>query len=288
MLRSLYIKNYALIKEVKVEFDRGLSIITGETGAGKSILLDAIGLLIGGRASADLIRRGESKAVVEAEYDISEIPKIKEYLVSGGIDFEDNNLIIRREINQKSAARAFINDSPANISTLKELGTLLIDLHGQHEHQSLLHPELHIDFLDEFAGLQQQRMEFQAYYEKYKSLLTKYEDLVKNKAQITREREFLEFQLNEIIAIDPKPNEDEEIKRELSILENSEELRDLSAELHDILYTSEKAVQPGLAKAKSLLDRLKKIDLSFAEQSDELQSAIAVVEELSHSISGYQ
>jgi DNA repair protein RecN (Recombination protein N) len=116
MLRSLYIKNYALIEEIKVDFDRSLSIITGETGAGKSILIDAISLLIGERTSADLIRRGESKAVVEAEYDISSLPEIKRFLTANGIECETNDLLIRREINQKSSAREFINDSPSSIS----------------------------------------------------------------------------------------------------------------------------------------------------------------------------
>ncbi len=287
MLRSLYIKNYALIEEITVTFDRGLAIITGETGAGKTILMDAISLLIGERASADLIRRGETKAIVEAEFDITLLPEIKKFLTSNGIESTDAELIIRREINQKSAARAFINDTPASISVLKELGAALIDLHGQHEHQSLLHPERHIDFLDEYAGLQIERKGFAVIFDEFSSVKKGLEDLLNNKDRIAKERDFYEFQLNEIKTVDPKSGEDEKIERELSILENSEELRNLTSELHELLYEGDNAVHLRLSKAKAALERLRKIDSHFDEQSHELQSAIATVDELAHSLSHY-
>ncbi len=288
MLRSLYIKNYALIEEITVKFDRGLSIITGETGAGKSILMDAISMLIGERGSSDLIRRGEAKAIVEAEFDISSLGHIEKFLSSHEIESEPEHTIIRREINQKSAARAFINDTPVSIGILKELGAMLIDLHGQHEHQSLLHPERHIDFLDEYALLIPQRKKFQEQFENFHALKKEYEGLLSGKERIARERDFFEFQLNEIRAVDPKAGEDEVIERELSILEHSEELRDLTAELHQLLYESEDSVHLRLAKAKVSLERLRKIDSSFDEQLRELRSAVATVEELSHSLSRYQ
>jgi DNA repair protein RecN (Recombination protein N) len=287
MLRRLYIKNYALIEEITVDLDRGLSIITGETGAGKSILMDAISLLIGERASADLIRRGENKAVVEAEFDISQFPEIKNVLLSNDIDCETTELIIRRELNQKSTARAFINDSPASISLLKELGAELLDLHGQHEHQSLLHQERHIDFLDEYAALISQRKKFADAFEVLTNRKKEYEELLRTKDAAEKERDFYEFQLNEIRSIDPKAGEDEEIERELSILEHSEELRNVTGELYDLLYESEDSVYLRLAKAKSSLERLKTIDSNFNEQFLELQSAIAVIDDLSHSISHY-
>lgn len=287
MLRSLYIKNYALIEEITVTFDQGLSIITGETGAGKSILMDAISLLIGERASSDLIRRGETKAVVEAEFDISSLPGIKEFLLSDGIECDTSDLIIRREINQKSSARAFVNDSPVPISVLRALGAALIDLHGQHEHQSLLHPERHIDFLDEYAGLTGDRKRYQELFDVFHTQKKEYDELVHNKDRLARESDFFEFQLNEIKSVDPKKGEDEEISRELSILENSEELRNLTSELHETLYESEDSVHLRLAKAKVSLERLKKIDPHFEEQSKELQSVIATIDELAYSLSHY-
>ncbi|MDP4230740.1 MAG: DNA repair protein RecN [Bacteroidota bacterium] len=287
MLRSLFIKNYALIEEITVTFDRGLSIITGETGAGKSILMDAISLLLGERASSDLIRRGQPKAIVEAEFDISSLPEIKNYLESSGIECDSSVLILRRELNQKSAARAFINDSPASISVLKELGSELIDLHGQHEHQSLLRPEKHIDFLDEYAGLAADRKRFQEYFDAFNSLKDERDELLHNREQIARERDFYQFQLNEIKNIDPKRGEDDEIERELSVLENSEELRDLAGGLHEELYAAEDSIHQRLAKAKSSLERLSKIDSSFSDQLREFQSAVASINEISHTLSHY-
>ena len=288
MLCALHIKNYALIEEITVRFDRGLSIITGETGAGKSILMDAISMLIGERASADLVRRGEAKAVVEAEFDISSLANIQKFLSTHDIDCDSTALLIRREINQKSAARAFVNDSPVNINVLKELGEMLVDLHGQHEHQSLLQPERHIDFLDDYAGLIAERKRFQEQFEIFSILRKEYNEFLLNRERITREREFFEFQLNEIRIIDPKNDEDEELERELSILENSEELRDLTAELRELLYESEDSVHLRLAKAKVTLERLRTIDQEFEDQLRELQSALATIDELSHSLSHYQ
>jgi DNA repair protein RecN (Recombination protein N) len=287
MLRSLYIKNYALIGEITVNFDRGLSIITGETGAGKSILMDAISMLIGERASSDLIRKGETKAIVEAEFDISTMPEIKEFLSSHDIECENSNLLIRREINQKSAARAFINDSPASISTLKELGSELLDLHGQHEHQSLLYPERHIDFLDEYADLLIMRKSVQELFNAFVLRKKEYDELLRNKDQISKEREYFEFQLNEIRNIDPKKGEDEEIERELLLLEHSEELQNLTSELRESLYESEDSIHFRLSKAKLALEKLAKIDTHFAEQLRELQSAIVTVDELTHALSHY-
>jgi DNA repair protein RecN (Recombination protein N) len=287
LLRRLYIKNYALIEEITVDFDRGLSIITGETGAGKSILMDAISLLIGERASTGLIRRGESKAIVETEFDISKLPAIKEFLEANNLDSDSNDLILRRELNQKSAARAFINDSPANISVLKQLGAELLDLHGQHEHQSLLHTERHIDFLDDYAGLTTERKIYEKSFQTLSAKRKEYEEILRNKEALARERDYFEFQLNEIKNVDPKPGEDDEIERELSILENSEELRNLSTELYDLLYESEISVHSQLAKAKSSLDKFKSIDNRFETQFQELGSAIAAINELAHSLSHY-
>jgi DNA repair protein RecN (Recombination protein N) len=288
MLRKLYIKHYALIEEITVDFDRGLSIITGETGAGKSILMDAISLLIGERASADLIRHGETKAIVEAEFNIALYPHIKGYLQANNIDCDSDDLIIRREVNQKSAARAFINDSPVSIAILKALGEELIDLHGQHEHQSLLHPERHIDFLDDYAGAAQERNGYAGLFDQFLARKKELGELLLSKESAARERDFYEFQFNEIKNVDPKKGEDEEIERELSILEHSEELRNLSGELYEILYQSEDSVHQKLAIAKSSLERLKKIDSHFGEQLQEFISAIAAIDELSHSLSRYQ
>ncbi len=156
MLSSIKIQNFALIKDVTVEFGNGLNIITGETGAGKSIIIGAIDIAVGERGYTENIRTGEDKAVVEAvfvfESNDALVPMLNSILFDAGLDEIDGQLIIKREINRKSKGRIFINSGQATLSVLQTLGSYLIDIHGQHEHQSILKPEEHINFLDDYAG----------------------------------------------------------------------------------------------------------------------------------------
>ena len=151
MLFSLYIKNYALIQELSVEFTPGLTIITGETGAGKSILIGALNLVLGERASSDLVRSGATKAVIEAVLKEVHSKKINTLLHAAEIE-TTSELILRRELSSSGQSRCFINDTPSTVSLLKQVGDVIIDLHGQHEHQMLLHADTHETLLDDFAG----------------------------------------------------------------------------------------------------------------------------------------
>ena len=287
MLRTLYLKNYTLADELTVTFDRGLSIITGETGAGKSVIIGALSLLVGGRASPDLIRTGETKAIIEAEFDISSNKDIHRWLKTN--DFDDNgmSLIIRREISSQSAARAFLNDSPTTLGLLKELGSMLIDLHGQHEHQSLLHPEKHRSYLDGYSHIDSDVEKYGVLYDSYTTIQHEIETLQKNKDIAAKERDFLEYQRNEIAAVSPKAGEDEEIERELNVLENGEELLEITSELHTSFYEDEKSIYAQLADAKAKLEHLATIDTTFAESVTELSQALSTVKELSSTFSHY-
>jgi DNA repair protein RecN (Recombination protein N) len=287
VLRSLFVKNYALIEEITVSFDRGLSIITGETGAGKSILLDALALVLGDRASADFIRKGEEKAIVEAEFDLTGHNHIFRQIAEAGFDIDSSVLIIRRELTKKGTSRAFINDTPATLQVLKEVGELLVDLHGQHEHQSLLYPERHIEFLDEYAGLGDELEEFEKAYNEFSKLKSRYDTIIVDKDKGERERSYLEFQLQEIDAVSPKHNEDAEVAAELQKLEHSEELQVAASELHLLLYESEDSVFEKLSAAQKLLEQLAKYDPSFASQVSELHTSLESIRELSHSVSRY-
>src|SRR3989339_2226839 len=151
MLKTLLIKDYALIENINVEFGKGLNIITGETGAGKSILIGALGLLLGERASTETVRKGANKSFVEGIFDVKDNSKIKKLFEENDLDFEDE-LIIRREISLKGSNRCFINDTPVALNVIKDAGNFLVDLHGQHEHQSLLRVETHLEMLDEFVS----------------------------------------------------------------------------------------------------------------------------------------
>src|SRR5688500_4506804 len=159
MLKTLYVKNFALIDEVQLELAPGLNILTGETGAGKSILLGALGLILGERASTDLVRQGADKAIVEGIFDVSDNEYVRSALRSAEYDDSDE-LIIRREVTSRGTSRAFVNDSPIQLALLKDLGDHLVDLHGQHEHQMLLRAETHVSFLDAASGLEQLAREY--------------------------------------------------------------------------------------------------------------------------------
>ncbi|MBS1902244.1 MAG: DNA repair protein RecN [Bacteroidetes bacterium] len=287
MLRSLLIKNYALIEEVTVTFDRGLSIITGETGAGKSILLDALGLALGERASADFIRKEAEKAIVEAEFDLSKVARVKKFVEAQGFDCDSDTLVIRREINRKGTSRSFINDTPATLQAIAAVGELLVDLHGQHEHQSLLKPERHVVFLDEYADTAARIAEFAKYYDEFAALKRQYAALSSDRENSDRERSFLEFQLQEIDAVDPKPNEDQAVTLELERLEHSEELQLTASQLHGLLYEDEDSIFERLSAAKTLLERLYKFDPSFATQLEELQGSLESTRELAIALGRY-
>ena len=151
MIKSLLIQDYALIEKINVDFKSGLNIITGETGAGKTILIDAMSLLLGERASSDVIRKGADKSVVEGIFEVDKNKRVKTFLNENELE-ELPELIIRREISAKGSNRCFVNDTPVSLNIIKELGDLLVDLHGQHEHQSLLRKETHINFLDGFGN----------------------------------------------------------------------------------------------------------------------------------------
>ncbi|HYM20707.1 MAG TPA: DNA repair protein RecN [Candidatus Kapabacteria bacterium] len=287
VLRSLFIKNYALIEEIMVSFERGLSIITGETGAGKSILLDALALVLGERASTDFIRKGAEKAIVEAEFDLSGHKHIIKQIAEAGFDIDNNVLVIRRELTRKGTSRAFINDTPATLQILKHIGELLVDLHGQHEHQSLLYPERHIEFLDEYAGLHDEIEKFENVFDEFAAAKTRYDAILEDKDKSEHERNFLDFQLQEIAAAHPVKNEDVSVASELQKLEHSEELQAAAAELHSLLYENEDSVFGRLSAAEKLLAQLATYDSSFASQINELHTSLESIRELSHTVSRY-
>jgi DNA repair protein RecN (Recombination protein N) len=287
VLRSLYIKNYALIEEFTVTFERGLNIITGETGAGKSIVLGAFGLLIGERAASDLIRAGADKAIVEAEFDIAGNPSLRKFFEEKEIDCPGDSLIIRREVTQRGTSRGFVNDSPASTSLLKSLGDYLVDLHGQHEHQSLLHAQRHIVMLDDFASLGQVVSEYQALRTHLQQLVSEISELRAREAKLREEHDLYEFQLREILSVDPAPDEDARIEQELRVLENAEELRSGAQEIHDALYVADGSAYEKLGEVKEQLARLRTFDASLEEPLKEAQSALAIVSELSNWIGRY-
>jgi DNA repair protein RecN (Recombination protein N) len=280
MLKTLLIKDYALIENIEVNFGKGLNIITGETGAGKSILIDAMGLLLGERASTEVVRRGSDKSIVEGIFDAAGNRKVKKLCEENEIDFNDD-LIVRREVSLKGTNRCFLNDTPVTLNLIKEIGDLLVDLHGQHEHQSLLREETHIEMLDSFAGLESELDEYKKRYHNLHSLQREIKELREKENLLKEKRELYQFQIKEIDAINPIADEDEKLLQELNILENSEKLLLLANEIYGALYDDENSIQDQLGAVKNKIAELERIDKTFSEALSNFDSAVALIREVS-------
>lgn len=286
MLKTLTIKNYALIDELDVEFSSGLAIITGETGAGKSIIIDALSLILGARASSEEVRTGAEKAVVEAVLNVAGNKKLAALFEATDITVSDE-LILRREISAKGQSRSFVNDSPTTSAFQKQVGELLVDLHGQHEHQSLLRVETHVEMLDEFGGLNTMVSEYQAAYATLRDRSAQLNELRRKEEQLREKRDYFQFQIEEIDAVSPRRGEEEELETELKILENAEKLFGATGKLYEMLYEGEQSIHDLLVVVRNQLEELGGIDKQFEESSKECQSAVAVVGELAKFIQGY-
>lgn len=286
MLTSISIKNYALIDELVMQFGPGLVILTGETGAGKSIIIDALGLIIGERANTEVVRSGADKAVVEGTFAIAGNKRLRAFLKENDIEYTDA-LVIRREISAKGTTRCLVNDSAITLGMLKSIGDLLVDLHGQHEHQSLLRPETHIEMLDEFGGLEKQAEEFRAVYKRMKETSAQLRDLKEREAQLKEKLDLYSFQIKEIDAVAPQSGEEDALEAELKILENAEKLASATAALYELLYEGENSVHDLLSRAAKQLDDLRHIDKQFEEPASECRSAEAVVNELAKFLQRY-
>ncbi|MCL5028423.1 MAG: DNA repair protein RecN [Bacteroidetes bacterium] len=287
MLKSLQVKDYALIEHIDIEFGSGLNIITGETGAGKSILIDAMSLLLGERASTEVVRKDAAKSVVEGIFDVEKNKKVKKILEENEIEFS-HELIMRREISVKGSNRCFINDTPVSLSLIKDVGNLLVDLHGQHEHQSLLRTETHIDFLDEYGNTEEQVENFNKLFHQLSKLTNELNSLKESEAVLKEKKDLYSFQIKEIDNLSPGAGEEERINEELNILENSEKLLSLTSSIYEELYDSENSVNDQLGKIQNELIELSKIDKSFLEISTESESALTLIEDISKFIRDYK
>ncbi|GAB4126971.1 MAG: DNA repair protein RecN [Ignavibacteriales bacterium] len=287
MLISLHVKDYALIENIDVEFENGLNIITGETGAGKSILIGALSLLLGERASNQSVRKDAKKAVVEGVFDVRNNKKIASVLAENQIDFYDN-LIIRREISAQGNNRNFLNDTPVSLSVIQEIGNHLVDLHGQHDHQLLLRAANHIDFVDSFHGNEQLLNSFNNHYNLIKELVEEINQLQEREKELKEKKDVYEFQLKEIEFVNPRLNEDDEIKSQLTILENSERLVSLCAELFDILYDKENSIYDEIGLVEKKLMELQKIDPAFEEKLSQMNGVASAINDIAEFARDYQ
>ena len=286
MLCSLYIKNFALIQELTVDFNPGLTIITGETGAGKSILIGALNLVLGERASNDLVRSGSTKAVIEAILKEVHSEKIESLLQAANIE-TGPELILRRELSSGGQSRCFINDTPCTAALLKQTGEELIDLHGQHEHQLLLHADTHETLLDDYALTTEEVTAYKNTRSLLQGLQQQLKTLKKEAAAIRDKKEIIDFQLKELNSIELKSGEEESNETEITLLENAETLFTLSSTLNDLLYDGEQSLYSAITAALHTIEKLAAIDKRFDLHIEETRTAKSIVDELARFTRSY-
>ena len=271
MLRFLRIQHLAVIDRLELEFAPGLTVLTGETGAGKSILVGAVGLLVGGRASADLVRTGEDQAVIEALFDTS----------------DGRELIVRREISAQGRSRALINDSLVTSAALREMCGGLVDLHGQHEHQRLLDPAAHLDVLDAFGGFADLRAETASAFAAWQAVRTERDRLLTGEREKAARAEFIRFQLAEIDRVGPLPGEDDELTATRQVLANADKLQRLCDEAYTALYEGDDAALAALGVVWRKVGDLAALDARFNPYLDAREAVKSQLEDLAFFLRSY-
>ena len=286
MLRSLYIQNYALIEKLDISFGAGFSVITGETGAGKSIILGAIGLLLGQRAEVKAIRQGASKCVIEARFDIS----------AYGMDpfFEDNELeyeeecILRREVYASGKSRAFINDTPASLVQMKELGEQLIDVHSQHQNLLLNKEGFQLNVLDILSHNDEQLSTYQSLYREWKQAQQELADLIARAEQNKADEDYIRFQLEQLEEANLSAGEQEELEQETDMLSHAEEIKAGLFRVGQLLTSDEGGLLAGLKESLNIMLGLQKVYSPATELAERLESTYIELKDVSQEISSQE
>jgi DNA repair protein RecN (Recombination protein N) len=278
MLKQLNIKNYALIDESTIDFPKGLTVITGETGAGKSILLGALGLVLGNRAETDALSDKNKKCIVEAIFDVSDY-QLHDFFKAHDIDFE-NETTVRREINPEGKSRAFINDSPATLSVLKELAERLIDVHSQHETLLLNQVSFQFRVLDSFAGLKAELPEYRNTFSEYQSTKKKLQELQEKETQLKKDLDYFKFQFKEIEELSPKADEHSALEKESEALENAESIKGNLSAIYAVLNGDEENVILRLNGLKTIASQLAKYGSEYEELGKRISSSLVELKDL--------
>jgi DNA repair protein RecN (Recombination protein N) len=281
VLTELRVRDLAVIADVTLPLQPGLNVLTGETGAGKSMLVDALALLLGERASSDVVRPGADKTVVEGAFDLSDRPTIRQSARDLGVDVDDGLLIVKREISAEGRSRAWSNGSPTTVGVLAQLGTLLVDLHGQHETQSLLRADAQRDILDAYADAGVERLAVRGAHDRLRELERREQGLAAQREEVRRKADYLRHVVGEIERAAPQRGEAEALEVEAKRLAHADELGRLARDLGQALDTA------GLARAAKLFASLARLDPSTAKWQELLDGAFANVEELAQTAGDY-
>ncbi len=287
MLTELRIRNFAIIESVTLPLAEGFNVLSGETGAGKSIIVGALGLLLGERASADLIRSGAEKATVEGVFDVANVRGIAELADERGIDVEDDTLVLKREIAVGGRGRAWINSAPVTATVLAEIGRQLVNLHGQHDFQTLLDGESQRRILDAFGGAESQADQVRRIYGELSSVRREITTLSSRRAEAERRADYLRHVAKEIEDARLSPGQDTKLEDEARVLENADELRTLATALNDLLSGEESSVLTQLGAAQRPLTSIGRIDPSAARMQELFDAGFYALQELARSVENY-
>ncbi len=291
MLQELRIRNFAIIDEVNLSFSKGFNVITGETGAGKSIILNAVHLLLGDRPGDEVIRSSEEEAIVEALFDLSGNEEVKEKIRErsgkASSPLEESSCLIRRVLSRSGRGKVFLNENLTTLGTLSELGEKLLSVYGQHEHQSLQRVENHLDILDEFGGLIPLREEYQEHFERFLSLSEEIRRIRDEKEKGAKEKALWAFQLSEIEGAGLLPGEEEALKEERKILIHARKLMDFATQSKELLYEAEGSAIERIQMILRQGQEMVTIDPSLSEAMKPLESVLIQLEEIALNLRDY-
>jgi len=285
MLRQLYIKNYALIDELDMEFRSGFSVMTGETGAGKSIILGAIGLLLGQRADSKTVKMGTEKCVIEAHFDLSRYG-MKPFFEENDIEFDDNDTIIRRELTSAGKSRAFINDTPVALTMLKELGERLVDVHSQHQNLLLNKQDFQLSVVDVIAQDTKELADYQQAFVRYHDLKKEEERVRQEIEQGRQAQDFLQFQYEELTNAKLVDGEQEELEQRSETMTHSEDIKTALYEAENALQGDERSIVGSLKKATSALQGIERVYPDVEELAERLNSCYIELKDVAAEVSG--
>ena len=283
MLTQLSIRNFAIASQLEIDFLKGMTVMTGETGAGKSILLDALGLALGDRADSDMVRNGEKKAEICASFDVSEIPNAQAWLAEHDLD-SDDECILRRVITSEGRSKAYINGQPSPLANIKELGEQMIDIHSQHEHQSLLVKEKHRSLLDEYAGHATLAKEVRECFQAWQKKSQQYEMLINNREETEARIQVLDFQVEELDKLALQDGEIEQLEQEQNRLANSEVLLQSAHEALELASNDEGGAISLVQRAQHALSSLPTGDKVLTESLTMFQDASIQIEEAANNL----
>jgi DNA repair protein RecN (Recombination protein N) len=291
MLTLLKIQNIALIDRLEIEFGDGLNLLTGETGSGKSIIVDSLGALTGDRVSSELIKEGEDSARIEGLFTVAANAEMRTIFDESGIDLDDGNdvdVIVRRELSNLGKNRIFVNNQLVTQGFLKKIGPRLVDIHGQGEQTTLFSTAYHLEILDEFADLKELRQKTAEAHHHWSVTKTELGMLRQNEAEKLQMLDILKFQVDEISRAGPRPGEDEELEEEKRRLNNVEKLSALSEDAYTLLYEADASTTATLEKAARKVEELAEYESKFGEYSEGIKTAQAVLEDLAISVRDFR